>query len=127
MNRLRTGLLQITATAALTLNLGACAEKSHEVPVDLGDPERGRIALRGFGCGSCHMIPGVPGARGMVGPPLTHFARRSFIAGQLANSPDNLIRWIQDPQAVEPGTAMPDLGVVPIVARDMAAYLYTLQ
>jgi hypothetical protein len=61
-----------------------------------------------------------------VGPPLTSFANRSYIAGQLVNSPDNLIRWIMDPQGVEPGTAMPDLGVIPEVARDMAAYLYTL-
>ena len=48
-------------------------------------------------------------------------------AGQLVNSPDNLIRWIVDPQTVEPGTAMPNLGVILAVARDMAAYLYTLQ
>jgi cytochrome c len=63
----------------------------------------------------------------MVGPPLTMFARRAYIAGQLPNEPDNLIRWIRDPQAVEPGTAMPSLGVEPAVARDMAAYLYTLR
>jgi cytochrome c len=62
-----------------------------------------------------------------VGPPLTMFARRAYIAGQLTNQPDNLIRWIQNPQAVEPGTAMPNLGVIPEIARDMAAYLYTLQ
>jgi cytochrome c len=63
----------------------------------------------------------------MVGPPLTMFARRAYIAGQLSNEPNNLIRWIRDPQAVEPGTAMPNLGVAPAVARDMAAYLYTLR
>jgi hypothetical protein len=37
-----------------------------------------------------------------------------------------LIQWIQDPQAVEPGTAMPNLGVDEAIARDTAAYLYTL-
>jgi cytochrome c1 len=63
----------------------------------------------------------------MVGPPLTMFAHRAYIAGQLPNQPENLVRWIQDPQGVEPGTAMPDLGVTPAVARDMAAYLYTLR
>jgi cytochrome c len=63
----------------------------------------------------------------MVGPPLTMFAQRAYIAGQLPNEPDNLIRWIQDPQTVEPGTAMPDLGVDTSTARDMAAYLYTLR
>lgn len=63
----------------------------------------------------------------MVGPPLTTFARRAYIAGQLPNQAENLIRWIQHPQAVEPGTAMPDLGVGPAVGRDMAAYLYSLR
>jgi cytochrome c2 len=97
------------------------------VRVGGGDADRGRVALDGFGCGACHVIPGVSGARGLVGPPLTMFARRAYIAGQLPNQPDNLLRWIQDPQAVEPGTAMPNLGVKPEVARDMAAYLYTLR
>jgi cytochrome c len=106
--------------------LPSCSGERKVVAPNLGDPERGRVALDGFGCGACHVIPGVRAARGMVGPPLTGFARRSYIAGQLVNSPDNLVRWIVYPQAVEPGTAMPSLGVVPSVARDMAAYLYTL-
>jgi cytochrome c2 len=92
-----------------------------------GDPDRGRRALDGFGCGTCHVIPGVTGAVGGVGPPLSRFAARAYIAGQLANEPQNLIRWIQDPQGVEPGTAMPNLGVAEPVARDMAAYLYSLR
>jgi cytochrome c len=92
-----------------------------------GDMKRGRAALDGFGCGTCHVIPGVKGAVGGVGPPLTRFADRAYIAGQLPNDPSNLIRWIQNPQGVEPGTAMPNLGVGPEVARDMAAYLYSLR
>jgi cytochrome c len=110
---------------ALAGALPSCSGERRVVAPKLGDPERGRVALNGFGCGACHVIPGVRAARGMVGPPLTGFARRSYIAGQL-NSPDNLVRWIAYPQAVAPGTAMPDLGVSPSVARDMAAYLYTL-
>jgi cytochrome c len=50
-----------------------------------------------------------------------------MIAGELPNSPDNLVRWIKDPKAVEPGTAMPDLGLTDDEARDVAAYLYTLR
>jgi cytochrome c len=117
-------LLVLIASAAL--GCSSAGGQIETVVVD-GDAERGRVALDGFGCGACHVIPGVHGARGMVGPPLTMFARRAYIAGQLANQPDNLIRWLQNPQAVEPGTAMPNLGVVPAVARDMAAYLYTLR
>lgn len=92
-----------------------------------GDPERGKLAIRRYGCGSCHTIAGVPGANGLVGPPLTGVAGRLYIGGVLPNSPENLIRWIQDPQAMAGRTAMPDLGVTEEDARDIAGYLYTLR
>ncbi len=60
----------------------------------------------------------------MAGPPLACFYERTYIAGQLPNTWDNLIQWIQHPQEVEPGTAMPDLGVKKEEAHNMAAYLY---
>jgi cytochrome c2 len=89
--------------------------------------DRGRQSLAGFGCGSCHEIHGVRGAHGKVGPPLNGVASRSIIAGELANTPENMVRWIRDPQAVEPNTAMPNLQVSEATARDMVAYLYTLR
>jgi cytochrome c len=92
-----------------------------------GDPERGRQLLQQYGCNSCHTIPGVRQADGLVGPPLTRFGARSYIAGELPNNADNLQRWIRDPQSVEPGTAMPNLGVSALDARDITAYLYTLK
>jgi len=92
-----------------------------------GEPARGRAVIEQVGCGSCHTIPGVQGARGLVGPPLLWFSRRTFIAGQLPNTPENLVRWVKAPQAVEPGTAMPTLGLSDQQARDVAAYLYTLR
>ena len=52
-------------------------------------------------------------------------AQRVYVAGRLANTPDNLIRWIRDPRAVEPHTAMPAVGLDEAGARDIAAYLYT--
>lgn len=96
------------------------------VEVAGGDSAKGPAAMRRYGCISCHTVPGVPGAVGNVGPPLTNWANRSYIAGMLPNSPDNLIYWIQNPQAVVPGNAMPDLGVNDSDARDIAAYLYSL-
>ena len=90
-----------------------------------GNPQHGRLAIMRYGCGSCHTISGVPNADGKVGPPLSDFGQRGYIAGQLPNNEGNLIRWIQDPQGVEPGTAMPNLGVDRTDARDIAAYLYT--
>jgi cytochrome c len=109
--------------------LTACSPSGDRVETVIvgGDADRGRAAIDGFGCGACHVIPGIRGARGMVGPPLTQFALRAYIAGQLPNQPDNLLLWLQDPQGIEPGTAMPNLGVGPAVARDIAAYLYTLR
>lgn len=94
--------------------------------VDGGDPARGARALGAYGCGSCHVIPGADGANGRVGPPLTGFGRRTYVAGLLPNTQENLVHWIRQPQAVSPGNAMPDLGVTDRDARDIAAYLYTL-
>lgn len=91
-----------------------------------GRPDRGAELIAQYGCGSCHTIPGVTRADGLVGPPLTRFGARSYIAGELPNNADNLRRWISDPQGVEPGTAMPNLGVDAIDAQDIVAYLYTL-
>jgi cytochrome c len=91
-----------------------------------GDPDHGKELISQYGCGSCHVIPGVDGANGLVGPPLTQFGKRSYIAGELPNNARNLQRWIENPPAIEPGTAMPDLGVSSIDARDIAAYLLTL-
>lgn len=92
-----------------------------------GNAAQGKALMKSYGCGSCHVIPGIYTARGMVGPPLLYFSRRTMIAGELPNSPENLVRWIRNPLAIEPGTAMPDLGVSNDQAYDMAAYLYTLR
>ncbi|MBV8949304.1 MAG: c-type cytochrome [Actinobacteria bacterium] len=92
-----------------------------------GSPDLGRKAIRHYGCGSCHEIPGVRAANGLVGPPLIKWSRRGFIAGELQNTPDNLQRWILNPKAVEPGTDMPNLHVTQADARNIAAYLYTIK
>jgi cytochrome c1 len=77
-----------------------------------------------YGCGSCHRIPGVAGAEALVGPPLDDYHARSYIAGTLPNTLENLVLWIREPQAVEANTAMPNLGVSAEEAQHMAAYLY---
>jgi cytochrome c2 len=90
-----------------------------------GDSIRGIHAFGRYGCGGCHAVKGAPQAAGTVGPPLDGVGARAMIAGRLENKPDNLIKWIVDPQAVSPGTAMPRLGVSEGDARDIAAFLYT--
>lgn len=96
-------------------------------PATGGEPERGAQLIRSYGCGACHTVPGIRGANGVVAPPLTQFAQRTFIAGELPNTPQNLVRWIRDPHSVEKGTAMPALGLSDREARDVAAYLYELR
>ena len=119
------------ARVGLVLALGALAGGCHDsrprVLVTGGDARRGRESIAAYGCGACHVVPGVREAQGMVGPPLTSFARRAYIAGEAPNTTRELIQWIMNPQSIEPGTAMPALGVTAAQARDIAAYLYTLR
>ncbi|MDO9359703.1 MAG: c-type cytochrome [Polaromonas sp.] len=89
--------------------------------------ERGQLALTQYACQACHTIPGVTSSSPNVGPPLQGLASRSLIAGKLANTPDNLVKWIRDPREFKPLTAMPDMNVSEGDARDMAAYLGTLR
>jgi len=92
-----------------------------------GDPAQGKVIIVRANCGACHQIPGIENAHGLVGPPLAHFAKRTVVAGLLANTPDNLTHWIAHPQQVAPGNAMPNTGLTDQQARDVAAYLYTLK
>ena len=121
----------IVASALVLLALGAGCRGSGYAPpgpvVIGGNPDRGRRVILSQRCGDCHTIPGVRGARGVVGVPLERFALRTFIAGEVPNTPDNLVSWILDPQRIEPHTAMPNLGLDEREARDAAAYLYTLR
>jgi mono/diheme cytochrome c family protein/cytochrome c2 len=91
------------------------------------------------GCGSCHVIPNIPGASGTIGPslganpaatpPLPVIGQRNPIAGGAVpnTSQADLARWIMDPQVLKPGTAMPDLGLSEEESAAAAAYLYTIQ
>lgn len=90
-----------------------------------GDPRRGEAMFIQYGCGSCHALSDVRTASGNVGPPLDGIATRVIIGGHLANTPDNMERWIRDPQQVSPGTAMPNLHVGETDAQDITAFLYT--
>ena len=122
----------LAATALLALAAIAGCDQAHgsrqlEIARAIGNPDRGEKVIRARHCGGCHTIPGVRGAHGAVGPPLDFFSRRIYIAGEVPNTPANLVRWVMNPQSIEPTTAMPALGLDERDARDVAAYLYTLQ
>jgi cytochrome c len=109
--------------------LSSCDKDAERAAEEMtgGTPAKGRAAIGRYGCSTCHTIPGVSGATGMVGPPLGQVASRTYLAGRLQNTPHNMIRWIQNPQGVDDKTAMPNLGVTDADARDIASYLYTLK
>jgi cytochrome c len=89
--------------------------------------ERGRHEMELYGCGACHQITGVRNAIGKTGPSLDTFGNRVLVAGVLVNNAENIQRWLLDPPAITPGTAMPKLGIDSATAADMAAYLQQLR
>lgn len=116
------------ATRVFGLMLFALLQGCERAPMPTvagGDAKRGADLIRQYGCGSCHTIPGIRRANASVGPPLQQLSKRVYIAGVIVNTPDNLARWIEHPQAVDPRTAMPEMGLSAQQARDIAAYLYT--
>jgi cytochrome c len=120
------GLWGSALMAAVAVAVGCGGGGGGAGRVTGGDPSLGEDLLRGYTCGGCHVIPGVSAADGQVGPPLNDWASRSYIAGAVWNTPENLMRFIMDPAAIEPGTSMPDLDVREDQARHMTAYLFSL-
>lgn len=113
--------------ASAFLCLCACGdtqEQAANVFIAGGEPEQGHRLIQSYGCGTCHWIEGVRGARGKVGPRLEDYAQQHLLAGFLPNTPRNLIAWLMDPVAIKPQTGMPSMGITEAEARHMAAYLY---
>jgi cytochrome c oxidase subunit 2 len=96
-------------------------------------PPAGGLAQQGeqlfmqMSCVNCHAIHGT-NAKAHVGPDLTHFESRQQIgAGILDNTPENLDRWLRNPQDVKPGVAMPNFQFTENQVAQLAAYLETLR
>ena len=125
--------LTLVAIASVTLLLTAAGCDNDTIRSDAttltggGDPGKGALAIRDHGCASCHTIPGIKGADSLVGPPLTRISQRTYLAGILQNTPENLVKWIRNPPAVDPQTAMPNMHLSEADARNIASYLYTLR
>jgi len=78
-------------------------------------------------CASCHQIRGI-GATATVGPDLTHLATRTSLAAlTIPNTPAALASWIHNPQAIKPGTRMPDLGLPSDQVSELVSYLQGLK
>ena len=126
--------IKLAAIFLLLLSICGCERFSNEGTYSNvrritggGDAASGKESIRRYGCNGCHSIPGVRDAKGVVGPPLDHLSQRVYLAGELPNTTENLMRWIQHPHQIHPKTAMPEMGVSDQDARDISAYLYTLK
>jgi cytochrome c1 len=96
----------------------------HAIRMTRGEPDKAARAIRQYGCAACHDIPGVQSPGGLAGPSLSGMAQRLYVGGAIENSPDNLVRWIVNPQQFRVNTAMPATGISESEARNVAAYLY---
>jgi len=123
---LRAGLTTGTVLVCAVLASG-CTKEAPTSRVAGGDPERGRLLVQQYQCAACHFIPEVQGPNGDAGPSLQAMGRMSYIAGSIPNQPENMIRFLQNPPAVKPGTLMPALGISNEEARHMAAFMYSLK
>lgn len=119
----------LLATAAIAMLPTACTDEAPSA-LERQRSQRARLGrelIDAFGCGSCHVIPGAAAATGTVGPSLEGVGARSYIAGSLINTHDNLKLWLLEPQEIHPGTVMPDLDMTEEQAEAIAAYLGTLR
>ena len=91
------------------------------------DAAAGLAVIERVGCAACHRIPGVDWPTGAVGGSLAGFADRSMIAGRFPNQPQALAVWVRNAPSMDPTTGMPAMPISPAEARDVAAYLYTLE
>lgn len=90
--------------------------------------ERGRVIFLSNGCGACHAIRGT-GARGVLGPDLTHLgSRTSLAAGILPNDVGAIGRWIASSQHIKPENKMPPYAIfTEAELADLASYLTGLK
>ncbi len=97
-------------------------------PADISDHvSKGQRIFESMACINCHSVKGTV-ADGTFGPDLTHLMSRDTIAsGAVANTPENLRRWIQDPNLIKPGSRMPAMGLSGPDLDEVAAYLETLR
>jgi cytochrome c oxidase subunit 2 len=71
----------------------------------------GRKIFEHTACINCHTVAGTV-ANGRYGPDLTHLmSRETIAAGVAANTRGNLRTWIENPQAIKPGSLMPPMGM----------------
>ena len=102
--------------------------RAQQQPANNDDKEAaGRRVFESTACLNCHAIAGTNGT-GRFGPDLTHLmSRRTIAAGAAKNTPENLRLWIQNPDAIKPGSLMPAMKLSDADLDALVRYLETLQ
>ncbi len=94
-------------------------------PVE-ADAQAGQRLFFSLTCSNCHAIRGTE-ATATIGPDLTDVAsRRELGGGVIENSHENLARWLKNPQAIKPGSKMPNFLLIDEHVRQLVAYLESL-
>jgi cytochrome c oxidase subunit 2 len=89
--------------------------------------ETGRRVFESNACMNCHAVAGTP-ANGRFGPDLTHLMTRTTIAsGAAKNTPENLRLWVQNPNAIKPGSLMPAMQLNDADLDAVVRYMETLR
>ena len=87
----------------------------------------GRRVFETTACLNCHAVSGTV-ANGRFGPDLTHLMSRSTLAsGAADNTRENLRRWIEDPEAIKPGSLMPAMKLAEADLDALVSYMETLR
>ncbi len=91
-----------------------------------GDAVAGEKLFFAHTCANCHTVEGTL-AQATIGPNLTRVASRQELAGgAIENSTENLTRWMKNPQAIKPGCRMPNFKLTDDEAKQIVAYLESL-
>jgi cytochrome c2 len=112
---------------AATLSCTACGLKGGDHLGGRHREMREARALIAANCVACHRLRGIAGANGRVGPSLDGISRQQIIAGHFANSPEAMTAWIEHPQRLLPGDAMPETGLTHEQVTKIVDYLYTME
>ena len=125
----RAGLALILLFTFVACNRDEAAKTIAPAPAPpIGNAERGKQLAGQYGCNVCHVVPGVDGPQGSLGPSLAGVASRPKISfGTVQNTPENLAKYLMDPSAMNATSSMPAIGLTDVDAKDIAAYLMTLK
>jgi cytochrome c oxidase subunit 2 len=87
----------------------------------------GRRIFETTACINCHAIAGTA-ATGRFGPDLTHLmSRRTIASGAAENTTEKLRLWIENPDAIKPGSLMPAMKLNDADLDALVRYLETLR